>query len=162
MFLLIPLFFINLFSVPKQSTDSEDQLILVSLKTKTLQFFENGKLIHEFSVRIGKSLTPTPIGEGYIYEKRKKPIFRYVDPGPNQGQIIKLAECGDGFKEVDYLKMRSLAIKINGMRRYSIHSTTCSETMGQAISNGCIGMNIPDMITLYPRVHTQIKIKIVE
>lgn len=164
--LLVSLFFTNSFLYSQETQEitipSESQLILIKLKTKTLQLFEKGELIYEFPIRIGGSLTPTPVGEGRIYAKRKKPIFRYVDPGPKQGQIIRLAECGDGFKKVDYSKMRALGIKIRGMIRYSIHSTTCSETIGTAISNGCIGMTIPDMLKLYPRVLKGATIKIAE
>lgn len=137
---------------PPQKILQVNQLIIISLSTKTLEFYDQNKLIFKCSVRIGKKGTPTPLGTGYIYEKRDRPVFRYVDPGPQKGEIINYAECGDGLKKVNHSKMRALGIKTKNTTKYSIHSTTCSETIGQAISNGCIGTTVQDMLKLYPLV----------
>lgn len=155
--------------VQSDSAPKEAQCIHIHLKSKKLEFYENDNLIYTFEVRIGKAKTPTPPGEGYIYLKRKHPVFRYLDPGPQQGQKIEFAECASGNIPVDYTKMRSLGlnytyvdlksaaiqalrIKQYGERRYSIHSTTCSETIGHAVSNGCMGMQVSDMLILFSRV----------
>ncbi len=140
----------------------QQQLILINLTTRTLKLYSQDKLVFESKVRVGSDETPTPLGMGYIYEKRDRPVFRYVDPGPQQGQVVNYAECGDGLKKVNHSKMRALGIRIKNTDRYSIHSTTCSETVGKAISNGCIGMTVQDMLKLYPLVSQRTQVKIVK
>ena len=144
----------------QNNLQENQQLILVNLTKRTLELYDQDKVIFKCKVRIGKKGTPTPVGMGYIYEKRGRPVFRYVDPGPQKGEVINYAECGDGLKKVIHSKMRALGIRIKNTDRYSIHSTTCSETIGQNISNGCIGMTIPDMLKLYPLVEDEAIVKI--
>jgi len=147
---------------PPKKISLPQQLILINLTTKTLEFYDQDKLVFECSVRIGKRGTPTPLGIGFVYEKRDRPIFRYVDPGPQQGQVVNYAECGDGLKKVIHSKMRALGLNMKGEIKYSIHSTTCSETIGKPLSNGCIGMTVPDMLKLYPLVKEGTKVRIVK
>lgn len=147
------------------------QLIRIHLKRYVLEFFENDSLHFSFPIRVGKKLRPTPFGEGYIYEKRERPLFRYVDPGPKKGLIVDSAECGSGKIKVQYKNMRALGLhyidmapnqrivrrlhlREDGEERYSIHSVTCEETIGTKISKGCIGMRIPDLLLLFPHVFT--------
>jgi len=134
-----------------------------------LDFFENDSLVFQFQIGIGKPHRETPIGEGYIYEKRERVIFRYSDPGPEKGKIITRAECADGLKRINYKLMRALGLhytkmaenqkiikrlhlKTQGEERYSIHSVTCEETIGHALSKGCIQLRIADMLKLFPLV----------
>src|SRR3989338_5613214 len=158
--LLLPLLGQTASAEQQNNLPENQQLILINLTTRTLEFYGQDKLIFKCKVRIGKKRTPTPVGTGYIYEKRERPVFRYVDPGPQKGEIINYAECGDGLKKVIHSKMRALGIRIKNTDRYSIHSTTCSETIGQAISNGCIGMTVPDMLKLYPFVENGATVKV--
>ncbi|MBI5732945.1 L,D-transpeptidase [Candidatus Jorgensenbacteria bacterium] len=156
-------------AIAEGQTDTVNQLILIHLKSRILEFFENDSLVSVYPIRVGKPSRSTPLGEGYVAVKREKPVFRYVDPGPKQGMIVDTAECGDGFKRVNYKVMRSLSLyytsmvpgqkiikirylKPEGEDRYSIHSVTCGETIGQAISKGCVGMRIPDMLGFFPKV----------
>jgi len=152
----------DLLSLPKQ-------LLVIHRNSRIMTFFENDSLVFTFRIRVGKKTTPTPLGEGYIYIKRERPIFRYIDPGPKQGQIVDTADCASGKKVVNYSKMRALGLHYDtlmadkkvmkklklwpvGERRYSVHSVTCEETIGQAVSNGCVGMIIEDMFKIYDRV----------
>jgi lipoprotein-anchoring transpeptidase ErfK/SrfK len=48
------------------------------------------------------------------------------------------------------------------MTQYSIHSITCPETAGRAISHGCIGITIEDMLVLYPKVPVGTKVIITD
>ena len=160
--LLLPLADQTASAEQQKNLPESQQLILINLTTRTLEFYNQDKFVFKCRVRIGKKKTPTPLGIGHVYEKREKPVFRYVDPGPQQGQIVNYAECANGLKKVNHSKMRALGISINGETKYSIHSTTCSETIGQNISNGCIGMTIPDMLKLYPLVEEGVEVKIVK
>ena len=136
----------------------DQQLILVEIRKRTLKFFENGKLKLEFSVRVGKKDTPTPIGTGIIYIKRERPVFRYIK-GPKKGEIIYYSQLEDGrVIKIPTKDMRALGIFICGISKCSIHSTTEENTIGRAVSSGCIGMRIKDMLLLYSYVKTGAKI----
>ena len=142
------------------------QLILVSLAEQRLYFLENDELVMTFPVRIGKPKTPTPVGEGVISKKRDDPVFRYVDPGPNQGKIVTIVDC-EGAPDGKTIarpfakgKTRALVISIHGTMQYSIHSTVCTESIGKALSLGCIGVRVDDMLTLYARVRVGARIVI--
>ncbi|HDH07764.1 MAG TPA: murein L,D-transpeptidase [Candidatus Moranbacteria bacterium] len=144
------------------STCSAEKMIVIKLKDKTLEFYDAGTLIKKYDVRVGKKPTPTPTGDGYIYEKRKRPVFRYIDP-PNKGKVIKYVTLGSGKTiKVPRNKMRSLGFRINGYDtdKYSIHSTNHTDTIGKAISNGCVGMRIEDMLEFYPLIEVNTKVTI--
>lgn len=142
------------------SSFSGEKIIKVDLNKKILELYKNGKLIKKFSIRVGKKRTPTPKGNGYVYIKRKRPIFRYQDP-PHKGKIIRMSQLSNGKTiKVPHEKMRALGFRIKGSDTYkfSIHSTTHADTIGKSISNGCIGLNIEDMLELYPLVEVGTKI----
>jgi hypothetical protein len=116
----------------------------------------------EFPVSIGKpnakKHTETPTGEGVIYEKIISPMFYYKDP-PNTGKLITHVQSPDGRTiKVPYRDMRSLGIRMDAGKRWGltekfrIHSTAQSWDIGKAVSDGCIRMNVEDMLELYPQV----------
>ncbi|MEK7574567.1 MAG: L,D-transpeptidase [Patescibacteria group bacterium] len=142
--------------------DHANRLIIVEIENRKLKFYENGEIKKEFSVRVGKKETPTPVGEGYIFEKRERAIFRYHDP-PNKGKIIRWSQLSNGQNVlIDYGKIKALGFRINNCDsdKYSIHSVTDPETIGKAISGGCVGINIEDMLELFPLVELGTKIVI--
>lgn len=149
--LLIHLAYPNFLSA--QETESlSNQLIKIHLNSRILRFLENDSLIFSFPIRVGKTELPTPSGKAIIWIKRERPVFRYLT-GPQKGEILPWADCADGLKRIDYSKIRALGLEYEGgEKRYSIHSVTCSETIGLAASNGCIGLSIPDMLQLFPLV----------
>lgn len=167
MFLIFVFILFTEFGEARQNTQNSDELLKIHLKSRHIEFFRNDTLFLNFPIRVGKASRPTPLGEGYIAEKREKPIFRFVDPGPKQGKIVDSAECADGKRKVNYKVMRALSLRYTSMipnqrivkrlhlnekgeDRYSIHSVTCEETIGHAISKGCIGMRIDDLLQLFP------------
>lgn len=140
--------------------------IVIHRRSFFLEFVGNDSVVFNAPIRVGKKNFPTPLGEGYIGEKRSHPVFRFVDPGPKRGQVVDSAECASGKVRVNYKKMRALMLhydalalpekitkrrhlKTEGEERFSIHSVTCSETIGRAISKGCVGMSVPDMLELF-------------
>lgn len=136
-----------------------NHLILVDMKTKTIKYYQDYKLIKEYRIAIGKPKTPTPVGSGYIRSKGKM-IFRYWT-GPKKGKIKKYSRLKDGrLVKIDYSKMFGLGITIPGYHpyQYYIHSTTEENTIGTAASKGCIRMKIKDMLELFPLVELGTKI----
>lgn len=149
--LLIHLTYFNFLSA-EETESASIQLIKIHLNSKILRLFENDSLILSFSIRVGSSIFPTPSGKAVIWIKRERPVFRYLT-GPKKGEFLPWADCANGLKRIDYNKMRALGLEYKGgEKRYSIHSVTCSETIGFADSNGCIGLSIQDMLQLFPLV----------
>lgn len=151
------------------SAVSQNQLIIVHRQSMRLELFEDSVRISKYPIRVGKETRKTPLGKGIISEKILMPIFRYADPGPNKGNIVRFAECSGGIVRVDYKKMRALRMRYTeidepardmhrrnllpvGESRFSFHSVSCAETIGEAISKGCVGLSIPDMLQLYKAV----------
>lgn len=149
--LLIHLTHLNFLSA-EEAEPVSNQLISIHLNSRILRFFENDSLILSFPIRVGKIETPAPLGKAVIWIKRERPVFRYLT-GPKKGEFLSWADCADGLKRIDYSKMRALGLEYKGgEKRYSIHSITCSKTIGLATSNGCIGLSIPDMLQLFPLI----------
>lgn len=158
---------------------NEDQKILVILDERVVEFYENDSLKFSAQIRIGKDSTPTPIGKGFIYEKRPIAYFHYTI-GPQAGQRIIYSTCEDGNTfRIDYSQIRALAIYYEQMEidpsiqrrlrlpnvgaiRYSLHSVTCLETVGRNVSNGCVGLTIPEMLDLYSMVDLGALVRVVQ
>ena len=98
-------------------------VIRVVLSLRRLYLYENGQLVADYPVAIGKPTTPTPVGEYRIFEKE-------LNPGGAFGTRWM------AFTE----------------RRHGIHGTNQPESIGQAVSNGCVRMFNPDVEALYDRV----------
>ncbi len=159
--LLIHLTYFNFLSA-EETESASNQLIKIHLNSRILSFFENDSLIFSFPIRVGSSILPTPSGKAIIWIKRERPVFRYLT-GPKKGEFLPWADCANGLKRIDYSKMRALGLEYKGgEKRYSIHSVTCSETIGLATSNGCIGLSIPDMLQLFPLVQKGIEVIITD
>ena len=143
----------------------------------TLMNFVDGNLeeIFSFPVGIGKGYgrrKQTPIGTGFIDEKRKTVVFRYGKDYPdfkiNQGDIIRWTNTYDeggkptGYR-MPYSQMRGLGMKIRtGSSNYYyndfvIHSTTDEFTVGTPTSSGCIRVGMKDMLKLYDLASPEIK-----
>jgi len=148
----------------------------------TLMNYINGNLEETliFPVGIGKGCygrKQTPISEGFIYEKRKKVVFRYGKDYPhlniNKGDVIRWTNTFDengkpeGYR-MPYSKMRGLAMKIKPDRYntyyddFVIHSTTDEFTVGIPASGGCIRVKMEDMLRLYNIVSPQVEEGILE
>lgn len=156
-----------------------DQKILVVLEEKVVEFYENDSLKFSAPVRIGKGATPTPLGKGFIYQKRDRALFRYGS-GPRAGEVIRYSTCSDGStSKIDYSEIKALAIYYEdlnietriqnrlrlpdvGAIRYSLHSVTCPSTVGKSMSNGCVGLKIPDMLKLYSMVDKGALIEVIK
>jgi lipoprotein-anchoring transpeptidase ErfK/SrfK len=72
--------------------------IVVNLTTCRLSYFEEDKLIREYSVGIGKLATPTPAGHYHIIEKLvfEKPVTSEPDFGSRRAILSNEKTCLHG------------------------------------------------------------------
>lgn len=100
-----------------------------------LTLFENEKEIKSFPVGVGKSSTPTPLGE-----------WKVINKGVN---------WGNGFGT------RWMGLNVPwGI--YGIHGTNKPSSIGASQSHGCIRMQNRDVEALYPLVPVGTRVKILE
>ena len=98
--------------------------IVISLKQKTLTLFGSEKEHQVFPIAIGKQTTPTPQGTWYIQNKKI-----LTDDSPFGSHWLGL-DCPG----------------------YGIHGTNQPDSIGKAISGGCIRMHNHDIQQIFPQV----------
>ncbi len=121
------------------STSSEDKkqgrmLIVIDVNTRTLVLYEDGQEVCRYPVAVGKSKTPTPIGEWKV--------------------VHKALNWGNGFGS------RWMGLNVPwGI--FGIHGTNKPGSIGSYASHGCIRMFNQDVEKLYPLVPWGCRVKIV-
>jgi len=173
-----------LLSMLSTSLYSQKQKVVINLPAYTLKVIEqknNKTKEYRFRIGIGRGdkeskledllkkynaeiRNATPTGKGFIYEKRKRIVFRYGKSYPNlgikKGDIIKWNNTFDAYGNpigywIDYKKLRGLAMKIKRekdgyeMIDFVIHSNLDEFTCGLPSSHGCIRLSVKDMLKLY-------------
>ncbi|MBP2653989.1 MAG: hypothetical protein H6Q73_1558 [Firmicutes bacterium] len=97
--------------------------IKISLSNKRLSLFQDSRLIKNYPIGVGKTLTPTPTGVLTIVNKR-----------PNPGGPFGVMWLGLSAKH------------------YGIHGTNNPSSIGGYVSHGCIRMHNHDVLELANRV----------
>lgn len=110
-------------------------LIVIDIATRKLTLYEDDKLVKEYPVAVGKSKTPSPLGEWKI--------------------IHKSVNWGNGFGT------RWMGLNVPwGI--YGIHGTNKPGSIGSYASHGCIRMFNKQVEELYPLVNVGTRVRIVE
>ena len=124
----------------KPSTQTAINRITISLSSKKMKCYSNGKLVRTMDCAVGKSSTPTPQGQFPVVNKIKnRPYYKENIPGgaPNN----PLGKYWVGLKVGKY----------NG-NVYAIHGTNDESSVGKAVSHGCIRLHDYDILWLYNNV----------
>lgn len=118
-----------------------DESIVINLTTRKLILYKDGKVFKNYSVGVGRSMFPTPIGDFKIIKKVKNPAWEH--PYKSRGQIrIKSGKASP-------LGTRWMAFKKDGAGYYGIHGTDNARSVGKYSSHGCVRMYIKDAEELY-------------
>jgi lipoprotein-anchoring transpeptidase ErfK/SrfK len=107
--------------------------ILVSIPDRKLALFENGKVVRIYRVAVGKTSTPSPVGEFKIVSRVSNPVYYH------KGQVIA---AGKG----NPVGTRWMGLSAKG---YGIHGTNQPNSIGKAASTGCIRMGKQDVEELF-------------
>lgn len=100
--------------------------LVINVLMRQLHHFSGDRLIKTYPVAVGKPSTPTPTGHYQIRNKQ-------LNPGGALGT-------------------RWMGLTIPG-GNYGIHGTNNPNSIGQAVSNGCIRMHNHHVEELFPRVN---------
>lgn len=118
-----------------EANSVENFLIEIDVAKHTLTFFENGNVVKQFPVGVGKRSTPSPLGEWRV--------------------VHKALNWGDGFGT------RWMGLNVPwGI--YGIHGTNKPYSIGMSLSHGCIRMHNRHVEELYPLVPRYTRVRIVE
>jgi lipoprotein-anchoring transpeptidase ErfK/SrfK len=110
--------------------------VLVSIPDRKLALFENGRVVRIYRVAIGKSSTPSPVGEFKIVNRVANPTYYH------KGQVIA---AGKG----NPVGSRWMGLSAKG---YGIHGTNQPNSIGKAASTGCIRVGKKDLEELFALV----------
>lgn len=122
---MLKVFMFIMLSAAAPALASGDTYIVIEVKTKSLTVYKNDKPYKSFKVALGKSETPTPIGEWRIKRKARN--------------------WGDGFGS------RWMGLNVPwGL--YGIHGTNKPWSIGSHASHGCIRMFNRDVEKVYDLV----------
>jgi lipoprotein-anchoring transpeptidase ErfK/SrfK len=110
--------------------------VLVSLKDRKLAVLENGKVLHTFSVGVGRAVSPSPEGRFEIVSRVANPTYYHP------GTVIPAG--GD-----NPIGPRWIGLDQKG---YGIHGTNQPRSVGGATSHGCIRLRNGDVVKLFELV----------
>jgi lipoprotein-anchoring transpeptidase ErfK/SrfK len=110
--------------------------VLVSIPDRKLALLENGKIVRIYRVAVGKTSTPSPVGEFKIVNRVTNPTYYH------QGQVIA---AGTG----NPVGSRWMGLSAKG---YGIHGTNQPNSIGKAASTGCIRVGKKDLEELFALV----------
>jgi len=124
--------------------------ILVDLSAYRLTLKSGDKTVKKYIVSVGKAETPTPPGDYKVTDKLPNPVWYCTLPSGAKEAI----QPDDPRNE---LGTRWIGFK----PAYGIHGTIAPESIGQAVSNGCVRMLNEDVEELYDLVGVGTPVKIV-
>lgn len=120
--------------------------IVINSASRILTLYEGNKKISMYSVGLGKTSTPTPVGYYKILEKAMNPSW--IDPSDPEYEIPSGPSNPLGYRWM----------QIQG--NYGIHGTNRPDSIGYYVSNGCIRMLEKDVEELYDNVEVNTPVEI--
>jgi lipoprotein-anchoring transpeptidase ErfK/SrfK len=118
------------------ATSAVARRLVVSIPDRQLAVVENDQLVEVYSVAVGASATPSPVGIFTIVNRVTHPTYyrpgKIVAPGPTNP-----------------LGTRWMGLSLKG---YGIHGTDRPQSIGHAKSQGCIRLRNSDVERLFERV----------
>ena len=122
--------------------------VKVDVKTNMLGVFDGDKIIAAYPVTVGSKQTATPIGEWKVRGVAKLPTFRYDE------RMLKHGERSKNFHIMPPGPNNPVGVVWIALnkRGIGIHGTDDPNTIGQAVSHGCIRLANWDVVRLAGRV----------
>ena len=155
--ILISLFVVSLFTfsfLPAFSlrTLNESYELVLNIPARKLLLFNSGSVIKEYSVGVGSSLAPTPLGEFKIVRRIHNPAW--VNPY-RQSKIIAPGETNP-------IGRYWLGFAMNKKNQeYGFHATTDLNSVGKASTHGCIRLYPQDMQELFNLVSVNTSVHVI-
>jgi len=135
-------------STPAESAAPRNVSVKIDTKTNVLGVFGNEKLIAAYPVTIGSAHTASPIGEWKVRGIAKLPKFRYdkemLEHGQRSGNFYMLPAGPRNPVGVMWIALNKKGI--------GIHGTNDPNSIGRAVSHGCIRLANWDVVRLATKI----------
>ncbi len=152
---LVSLLVVSLFSfLPAFSlrTLNESYELVLNIPAKKLLLFNKGLVIKEYTVGVGSSLAPTPLGDFTIVRRIQNPAW--VNPY-RQSKIIAPGETNP-------IGRYWLGFAMNKRNQeYGFHATADLSSVGKASTHGCIRLYPEDMKELFNLVSVSTPVHVI-
>lgn len=129
--------------------------VVVSLQDQHLYLLEEGAVVADYPVVVGKPETPTPTGKFTITSITKKPTWTVPESimkGPRPPKAKVIPPGPDNPLGAYFLRLNNSS--------YGIHGTTAPKLVPGSVSAGCIRMKNRDVSALASMVSTGTKVHI--
>lgn len=127
-------------ATPSLPVEAPVRLVL-RLSERRVYVYQNQKVLISYPVAIGRTGWETPTGQYQVIQKISDPIWQHpftaevIPPGPENP-----------------LGARWIGFWTDGTNYIGFHGTPNEETVGQAISHGCVRMFNQDVLALFEKV----------
>lgn len=129
---------------------SEEIRLLVKLNAKRVYVYKGDRPIKSYPIAIGKTGYETPQGSFNIFSREVDPTFKSF----KTGAIIPPGKNNP-------LGVRWIGVWTDGKTQIGFHGTNRPQSIGKAVSHGCIRMHNKDVIALYEKVQIGTLVQIV-
>src|SRR6266568_8666001 len=123
-------------------------VIKIDTKANTLEVYEGEKLIAAYPVTVGSAQTVSPIGEWKVRRITKMATFRYdkemLKHGQRSGNFYLLPPGPRNPVGVMWIALNKKGI--------GIHGTNSPDSIGRAVSHGCIRLSNWDVVRLATKI----------
>ena len=110
-------------------------------QSRQLKVYQKDEVILSFPVAVGQAEWQTPLGQYWITQMKKEPAWQH----PITGEVV---ESGPD----NPLGARWIGFWSDGKTQIGFHGTNQEDSIGQAVSHGCIRLRNQDILDLYERV----------
>jgi lipoprotein-anchoring transpeptidase ErfK/SrfK len=130
--------------------------IKIDIKTNMLGVFEADKLVAAYPVTVGSAQTASPVGEWKVRGITKLPRFRY------DKQMLKRGERSGNFHMLPPGPNSPVGVIWIALNKKGIglHGTGEPETIGLAVSHGCVRLANWDIVRLAQKVKPGVSVSI--
>jgi len=127
----------NTAPAPEAPAARPKRLVIISIPDRKLVVMENGAVIQVFSIAVGASVSPSPVGTFTIASRLTSPTYYHAGVVIPPGKDNPLGPRWVGFNKPGY----------------GIHGTNAPTSVGKAASHGCIRMRNRDIVQFFTLVN---------
>ncbi len=119
----------------------EDVYLVIKLSDRLVYVYQDNQLKTSYPIAIGRAGWETPIGTHKVTQKISNPTWKH----PFTGEIVPPGPQNP-------LGERWIGFWTDGNNYIGFHGTPNEETVGEAISHGCVRMFNQDVLALFEKV----------
>lgn len=134
-----------------QNTKTQLTRLEISLSRRQLTLYQNNTLIKSYPVAVGKAGWETPRGNFQVIDMRQNP--KWINPLTGEAIL--------GGDPENPLGNYWIGFWTNGTNWVGMHGTPTPNSVGKAVSHGCVRMHNKDIQELFAKVTPGTPVKVV-